>query len=99
LRAEYRFAVNHRSLRGISIAADWNAIGKIIWNESNTLSQPIYGLLGADVVLDFNKFDIFLRTDNLTGKTYDTFYFKSMGNEFFQRGKPARGIIGITFNI
>lgn len=99
LRAEYRFAVNHRSLRGISIAADWNAIGKIRWNESNTLSQPIYGLLGADVVLDFNKFDIFLRTDNLTGKTYDTFYFKSMGNEFFQRGKPARGIIGITFNI
>ena len=99
LRAEYRFAINNRSFRGISVAADWNEIGKIRWNEGNTLSQSSYGLLGADIIFDFAKFDIFLLGDNLTGKTYDTFYFKSVGNEFFQRGKPARVVIGITFNI
>lgn len=99
LRAEYRFAMNHRSLRSISVAADLNEIGRIRWNEDNTLSQSSYGLLGSDIIFDFAKFNIFFRGDNLTGKTYDTFYFKSVGNEFFQRGKPARGILGITFNI
>lgn len=99
LRAEYRFAMNHRSLRGISVAADLNEIGRIRWNEDNTLSQSSYGLLGSDIIFDFAKFNIFFRGDNLTGKTYDTFYFKSVGNAFFQRGKPARGILGITFNI
>ena len=35
---------------------------------------------------------------NLTGTEYDTFYFKSVGNSFFQRGKPFRLTLGADFN-
>ena len=34
---------------------------------------------------------------NLGGARYDVFYFKSIGNEFVQRGRPRT--FGITLNI
>jgi hypothetical protein len=52
-------------------------------------------LFGADVTLSFAHFDLFCQGSNLTDRDYDTFYFKSVGNSFFQRGKPRRLTAGI----
>jgi outer membrane receptor protein involved in Fe transport len=98
LMADYKIVIDRGIMRYINIGVDYTGVGRIWWNESNTRSQGWYGLFGADISLDFGKFSIFARGDNLTDREYDTFYFKSVGNEFMQRGKPARFIAGINLD-
>lgn len=92
--AEYSFAISGRKY---SIGADTRGVGPIWWNEENTLRQPFYTMLGGHLSLELGKATLYLRGENLSGTKYNTFYFKSMGNEFFQRSKPAIISIGIKF--
>ena len=94
--AEYRFTLKGKSLRSISIGGDLNGTGTIYWNESNTLKEPFHLIAGATLRLAFDKVEVFLRGENLTQEKYNTFYFKSVGNEFFQIGKPARIMAGLS---
>lgn len=71
--------------------------GRIWWNEANSLSQPFYTLLDASVRLEHARYSIGLWGRNLAGTSYDVFYFKSVGNEFVQCGRPRT--LGITLNI
>ena len=73
------------------------ANGKIYWNEQNTLSQPLYALLGASLAYRYKDFTIEAWGKNLTNTYYHTFYFVSIGHEFVQRGKPWE--IGVTLNL
>lgn len=96
--ATYRIPFNRsRGLREISFNADCRGVGKIMWNEENSVSQPFYLLPGASVKAEFNNFSLTLWGENLADTKYNTFYFVSIGNAFLQRGKPARG--GITLRI
>lgn len=61
--------------------------GDIYWNESNTEHQNFYALLGAGITLGDDRLSLQLWGKNLTDTKYHTFYFKSMGNEFLQRGR------------
>lgn len=72
-------------------------VGRIYWNEENSLSQPFYAQLSASVTAKTNLFDIELWGENLTATKFDVFYFKSMGNNFLQRGKPLR--FGLTLRL
>ncbi len=84
-----------------SVVTDINlrATGDIWWNESNTLRQNLYALLGATVTLTTRSgVSIQLWGKNLTGTRYNTFYFMSMGNEFVQRGKPASGGVTVRYS-
>lgn len=81
-------------VKSLSFEANVRATGKIYWNESNTLSQPMYALLGASLTLQSERFSLQIWGRNLTDTPYNTFYFLSMGNEFLQRGRPIQ--IGAT---
>ncbi|MBQ9184538.1 MAG: TonB-dependent receptor [Bacteroidales bacterium] len=83
-----RFDVDCGSFEGVDLTLSASGCGKIWWNEENSLSQPAYCLLGADVTLLFYKFDIFAHFSNLTDKDYSVFCFKSVGNTFLQKGRP-----------
>ena len=96
LRAAYRFPLDARLMNAVSLAADVSRTGTVVWNEAGDISQPPYVLLGADVRFSFRKVELFLRGENLAGTDYGTFYFKSVGNSFFQMGKPARFNAGVT---
>lgn len=74
---------------GPSVTFDVNirGVGKIYWNEANTEVQNLYSLLGAGVTFTSKNFSVLLWGKNLTDTNYRTFYFLSMGNTFFQRGK------------
>lgn len=74
-----------------------NAIGDIYWNEQNTRRQPLYALLNATVAFVASTWRIELWGNNLTDTRYHTFYFLSMGNEFYQRGLPTT--LGITASV
>ncbi len=72
-------------------------VGRIWWNESNTFSQPFYNLLNASLAWSKGDYNISLWARNLTGTEYNTFYFKSVGRSFVQRGKPLQA--GITMSL
>ena len=99
LRAAWHAAFSRSRLRGLTAGVTGNGAGRIWWNEDNSLSQPFYMLLGADLTLSFGSFDVYVRGMNLLDREYDVFYFKSVGNSFFQRGKPRRAVAGIRLTL
>lgn len=99
VRAGYDFRFDGDICRGLSICADCSAVGRIWWDEANELTEPFVAQVGADMSLDFKWFDFRFRMDNLLNEDYNVFYFKSVGNSFFQRGKPFRWTAGITIDL
>lgn len=97
LVAGYSWLVDNRVLNEVSLSVDWRAVGRIYWNEANTLSQPLYSLLGAQLQLRMGNYTLSLWGRNLTNTRYDVFYFKSVGEEFFSWGKPLQ--CGVRLNI
>ena len=98
-RVQYRWDIGNDYFRSITAGAEVSAMGKIWWDESNTLSQPFYAVLGADVRGHFKWFDVFLRGENLTASDYAVFYFKSVGKSFFQMSKPLRLTVGLSVSL
>ncbi len=71
--------------------------GRICWNEENTLVQPFYTLFDASVRIEHPRYTLDFWGRNLADKGYDVFYFKSIGHEFVQRGRPRT--FGITLSL
>ena len=86
-------------LGDVVLQAGVQGAGTIAWNEGNSLTEPFYALLNATVRLEHRRWSLGLWGRNLTGTTYNVFYFKSIGNEFVQRGRPRTFGITLTLNI
>lgn len=99
LRCGYKFLTSGRLLRSVSLNVDINRSGRIYWNEAGDISQSPYSLIGTDVRLATSKAELWLRGQNLADTEYSVFYFKSVGNSFFQTGKPRRFTIGLSINL
>ena len=86
-------------LMGVTPSVNLNVrgAGDIYWNETNTVKQPFYAVLGASVALDKDAWSLRLWGENLTSTHYSTFYFMSIGNEFVQRARPWQ--IGATLRL
>lgn len=82
-----------------SVQMTLRGVGDIEWNEANTLSQPFYALLGASLTLASEQWSLRIWGENITDTRYDTFYFKSIGNEFTQRGVPMTFGATLRLNI
>lgn len=95
--ASYVWRFDKRHLSSISLGVDYRGVGRIYWNEANTLSQPFYSLLGAQLTIDMGDVALTLWGRNLSNTSYDTFYFKSVGEEFFSKGAPLH--CGVRLNI
>lgn len=93
----YKILFSDNWLDSMMFNVYWQGVGKIYWNESNTLSQPFYGLLSATIILKKSGYSLGLWGKNLTDTEFNTFYFKSVGNSFVQPGKSLQA--GIFFNI
>lgn len=97
LCAAWTIPVRSAWLHDIVLAGGMRGVGSICWNEENTRTQPFYALFDLSVRLEHRNYSIDLWGRNLSDKSHDVFYFKSMGNEFVQRGRPRT--FGITLNI
>lgn len=93
----YRTSVNWGPVTGFTANVNCRGVGEIMWDEANTLSQPLYATLGASAGIIGSGWSLSLWGENLTDTQYDTFYFVSINNAFLQRGKPVRG--GVTFRL
>ena len=95
--ASYTFYRVGNCLDRLSFRAGYNGIGKIYWNEENSISQNFYSLLNASIHAQKGAFSLELWGKNLTGTDYNAFYFVSVGNTFFSAGKPAN--YGVTLSV
>ena len=77
----------------------YTGAGRIYWDESNTLKQPFYGTLTAQIALHAPLFDIRLWGHNLTNARYHTFSFESMGRLFAQQGNPLNFGIEVSIKL
>ena len=97
VNVEYDIPVSKGFADCLVLNVGWNGVGKIYWNEENTLSQPFYGLFNASLAWEKNLFGISLWGKNLLDEQCDTFYFRSIGNDFFAQGKPLQ--FGVSMKI
>ncbi len=81
---------------GLYVGGRYDMVGKIWWNEDNSLSQPLYGLLSARVTLRHNNAALTFYGRNLTDTDYNVFYFKSVSREFYAKGLPVTGGVKLT---
>ncbi len=95
--AEYRVALSHKFFEAVTFNVNARGVGEIYWNEANTLSQPLYAQLGGEVRFSGDGYTLSLWGRNLGDKSYNTFYFMSMGNEFVQEGRPRT--VGVSLNL
>ena len=75
----------------------WNGVGRIYWNEENSLTQAFYGLWSASLSWEKGHFGVSMWAKNILNESYNTFYFRSIGNDFFAQGKPRQ--IGVSLHI
>lgn len=95
----YRLNLRHSFFYGLTFNVNTSAYGPILWNEANTLRQPFYALLNANIALDTKYFSIELWGKNITSTAYNSFYFVSSGHQFYQSGRPATYGIKVNFFI
>lgn len=90
LGLQYIRNYRHALVDQIIMSAQYIGQGKIYWNEANSLSQNFYGILNGKISLkkDFVRLDFWIQ--NATNTRYNSFYFESLGNSFFQANKPIR---------
>lgn len=89
--ADYTLCFSSGIVRSLELHGGLRGVGSICWNEENTVRQPFYTLFDASVKANFsNRLSLEVSGENLFDYDYDVFYFMSVGNEFVQRGKPAR---------
>ncbi len=89
LSGMYTLPVGKGIVEQLSFDLNLRGIGRIYWNEDNTRSQPFYGRLGAIITATGKHGSLEFSAENITGTKYDTFRYVSIGNNFFQRGRPA----------
>ena len=90
LVADFRQPVLTPWLKTIVVGANYNGVGKIMWDEANTFGQKFYGTLGAHLSFEFiHDVSLDVWGKNLTQAQFDTFRFDSMNRRYAQRGIPC----------
>ncbi len=82
----------------LNLSASVRAYGPLCWDETGLLQEPVHIRPEARIALSFSKWEIWLRGENLTGRTGRNFYFKSVGREFFSLERPCNILLGISIN-
>lgn len=86
-------------LGDVVLGAGMQSTGDIWWNEANTLREPFYTLWNASLRIEHPRYSIDFWGRNLGDRRYGLFYFKSMGNEFMQYGRPRTFGVTVSVNI
>ena len=92
----YRISAPKSFANHLILNIGWNGVGRIYWDESNSLSQAFYGLTSASINWEKGHYGASIWGKNLFDEEYKAFYFVSMQHPFFSLGKPRQ--IGITLH-
>ena len=92
----YEHLFKHSIIDRLLATVQYTGIGKIYWNEANTVSQDFYSLVNAKVGATKGAFGLELWAKNLFNTEYNAFYFSS-GGSFGQSGRPMQ--LGATLKV
>ena len=90
LNGTYTHLFNNAFIDHITANVQYMGTGKIYWDEANSLYQQFYHTVNAKVGIVKNNFEVEIWGKNLLNTDYNTFYFESFENRFFQKGKPLQ---------
>lgn len=93
----YNKILNDCWIDQFTASAQCNGAGKIYWTEANSISQPFYATVNAQVGVRKRTVSLNIWARNLTNTDYSAFYFESFGKPFIQKGKPLQ--FGAKVNI
>lgn len=99
LNMTYNIPVPQNVFGRMALNVGWNGVGRIYWNETNTLEQGSYGTLSASLSWEKGVWGASLWGKNILDRNYSTFYFRSIGNDFFALGKPFHAGISLHINL
>ena len=92
-------------LSGGGVESEGGADGKCVLRVaegdvvSGTQTEPFRLKADARAALLFDNWQIYVSVQNLTNQGGRSFYFKSVGNEFFAQTKPRIIMTGITIKL
>lgn len=95
----YNTPVRALGISRLEAVAAVHGVGPVYWNEENTARQGFYAPVRLSVSARWNHLTLRLWMDNVNGVRYSTFYFKSMGNEFVQRGAPRTAGVSVSVEL
>ena len=93
-----KFELNANWLDHISLHANYQLTGKHFWNEENSHYQDVYGLLNSRLSLTRGNLNLDIWAKNLLQKSYHSFYFTALGNNYVQLGKPFTFGVNLALN-
>ena len=93
-----KFTVNLKWLESISALANYQITGKHYWNEENSHFQDGYGILNSRIVLAGKNLRLDIWAKNITGKSYHSFFFNALRNNYVQLGNPFTVGANLTLN-
>lgn len=70
----------------LTASVNGRGVGKIYWDEANSIHQPFYMMMDASLRADKGNFSAEIWANNITDTNFATFYFVSIKNAFLQRG-------------
>lgn len=92
---------NRFHLRSVTVGLNMSAQGKIYWDETNSIGQNFYAVLGAHADADFGPLHVNLWVRNLTDTKYNTFAVQSAATgtryTFGQLGNPFQLGVDLGF--
>ena len=81
----------HGLIDQLSWGICWQGMGRIQWNEENTAHQNFYSTLNTRLSCSFaHNWTFTLWGRNITGNNYNSFWFESMGRQYYQKGNPSQ---------
>jgi outer membrane receptor protein involved in Fe transport len=84
----YNKRLVNKCIDRFNIQAQYNAAGRIYWTEANDVYQNFYGILNTKAAINKGIFELGVWTNNTLNTDYAAFYFKSMGRDLAQKGRP-----------
>lgn len=96
ISAGYSFNIGGRML---DIDATLSGAGPFNWNESGTQTEPFRLRADSRIALVSDRWELYIQAYNMTDEEGRSFYFKSVGNEFFASIKPRIIMTGITIKL
>jgi outer membrane receptor protein involved in Fe transport len=81
------------------VDSDARGDGAVWWNEANSLREPFHLRLDGRIALAFPTWEAYIRGENLTNTQGRSFYFKSIGNEFFASARPRLFLLGLSIKL
>lgn len=95
--ADYTFTTGLSFIQDVRLGVQYRGVGDTYWDNANVQKQGYYGLLDAQLGLNYKAFTLELWGRNLLNSDYRSFQFTLQGRNFAQSGTPRH--FGATLRV